>query len=165
MIVDASVLAFQSDMVTGNTAAQGQAKGSGREKVAPMAAGSGNQTPWATIGIGDGPVHWWKRGARWNDTYTGTWTTVDPITRLNDPDRANPYVYAGDNPINYTDPTGKSFLSCLGSSLAAVGGVLGFGGAVLAVLTAPETLGGSLIVAGAGFASLSADVVTLDQCF
>ena len=48
-----------------------------------------------------------KHGTRYNDTTTGRWTTTDPITRLADPNQANPYHYAGNNPCNNTDPTGK----------------------------------------------------------
>lgn len=143
--------AFQSDFTTTSGAgASAQAKPTTKNKVAPMAAGSGNQTPWTTIGIGDHVTHWWKRGARWNDTYTGTWTTLDPITRLNDPDRANPYTYAGDNPINYTDPAGTHIVDDL-IGLAA-GSAIG-----AAFLFAPEatlTVGlvGLAVGGGSGFA-------------
>lgn len=69
-------------------------------------------------------VHWWKYGARWNDTYTGTWASLDPITPLNDPDRANPYLFAGDNCFNSMDPAGASYFSlnfsaCYGIRLPA----------------------------------------------
>lgn len=40
---------------------------------------SGSGTPWSTFGLQDEFVkNWWKRGARWHDTSTGTWTSVDP---------------------------------------------------------------------------------------
>lgn len=140
--------AFQSDMLTANTTtAKGQVKGSTDGKVSANAAGTGGQTPWATIGVGDHITHWWKRGARWNDTYTGTWTTVDPITRLNDPDRANPYTYAGDNPINYTDPAGLwPDWSQLGDDALswAVGFSVTFTCDSIAFAAAPETGGLSL---------------------
>lgn len=86
-------------------AAAKQLKASGT--IASAAATSGGEAGWATFGIQGSISRYWKRGARWNDTYTGTWTSLDPITRLNDPNRANPYVYAGDNPINLTDPAGR----------------------------------------------------------
>ncbi|WP_425579926.1 RHS repeat-associated core domain-containing protein [Terrabacter terrae] len=60
-----------------------------------------------TTGLYDPATGYTKHGTRWNDTTTGRWTTTDPITRLADPNQANPYSYADDNPINYTDPTGK----------------------------------------------------------
>ncbi|MGN6413432.1 hypothetical protein [Flexivirga sp.] len=83
-------------------------------KMVTSAASGGNESPWTTLGIGNQAVPgfaWWKRGARWNDTTTGTWTTVDPITMLNNPNRANPYTYTGDDPINNIDPAGRSIFS------------------------------------------------------
>lgn len=72
-----------------------------------VAMASGGESPWGNFGIQGVVSRYWKRGARWNDTYTGTWTSVDPVTSLGDPSRANPYIYAGDNPINATDPAGR----------------------------------------------------------
>lgn len=87
-------------------------------------AASGGESPFGTFGIEGAVSRYWKRGARWNDTTTGTWTSVDPITVLNDPGRANPYAYAGDNPLNLTDPSGNSFLdfsvsACFGVCISA----------------------------------------------
>ena len=74
------------------------------------AGSSGGGTPWSTFGVQDEVVkNWWKRGARWHDTSTGTWTSVDPITRLNDPTRANAYLYVGGDPINQFDPAGRDW--------------------------------------------------------
>lgn len=71
---------------------------------------SGGGTPWSTFGVQDDLVkNWWKRGARWHDTRNGVWTSVDPITRLNDPTRANPYLYVGGDPINQIDPAGRDW--------------------------------------------------------
>ena len=70
---------------------------------------------------------WRKHGTRWNDTITGRWTTQDPITRLNNPNRANPYQYADCDPINNTDPTGRSIdwgnlaLQCTQSAIMDLG--------------------------------------------
>lgn len=72
------------------------------------AAGAGGESPWGTFGIEGVVSRYWKRGARWNDTFTGTWASVDPIAVLNDPSRANPYAFAGDNPLNQMDPAGNS---------------------------------------------------------
>lgn len=88
------------------------------------ASSAGSQSPWATFGIEGAVSRWWKQGARWNDTFTGTWTSADPITRLNDPSRANPYTYAGDNPINNTDPAGQDWLDSLYNDFVQVGGDL-----------------------------------------
>lgn len=50
-------------------------------------------------------------GHRWYDPTTGRFTQQDDIQILPDPSRANRYTYAGDNPTNYVDPNGQSFLS------------------------------------------------------
>ncbi|WP_234019152.1 RHS repeat-associated core domain-containing protein [Streptomyces sp. Tu6071] len=59
-----------------------------------------------------------KFGQRWYDPTTGRFTTQDKLSFLANPDRGNHYAYAGDDPINNIDPTGKSFLA----SLSKVGG-------------------------------------------
>lgn len=109
------------------------------------AGAASGQAPWTTIGIADMLVTdgtWWKRGARWNDTISGTWTTVDPITTLNNPNRANAYSYAGDDPINNMDPAGRDILDDL------IGGFVGLGiGAACEALTVGT---GSLGCATAG---------------
>lgn len=118
---------------------------------------SGGGTPWSTFGVQDEAVkNWWKRGARWHDTSTGTWTSVDPITRLNDPKRANAYLYVGGDPINQFDPAGRFDIGGLAKDIAseasgyvaeaaggAVGGGIGFavGGPVGAAFGA-EIVGG-----------------------
>lgn len=80
-------------------------------------------------------------GARYYNPALGQWTQQDPTGQ-------NPaYIYAGDNPINYSDPTGQSIW------LDVVAGVLAVGGAVLAIVAAPEILvllGTVAAVAGAG---------------
>jgi len=50
-------------------------------------------------------------GARYYGSNLGRFTSVDPVNltpeRLLDPQRINLYVYTRDNPLKYTDPTGK----------------------------------------------------------
>ncbi|MDF8263211.1 RHS repeat-associated core domain-containing protein [Luteipulveratus flavus] len=104
------------------------------------ASGAGGSSPWSTPGVQDEVVKdYWKRGARWHDTPTATWTSVDPITKLNDPSRANPYTYASNDPINQFDPAGRYDWGDFGNDLlneglsyaagtagGAVGGAFGF---------------------------------------
>ena len=45
-------------------------------------------------------------GARFFDPVTGRWTQQDPQTSLANPNEANGYGFAGDNPINNSDPSG-----------------------------------------------------------
>jgi RHS repeat-associated protein len=47
--------------------------------------------------------------ARWYDPATGQFTSVDPLQQLTD----QPYTYASDNPINYTDPSGRCGALCV----------------------------------------------------
>lgn len=87
---------------------------------------SGGGTPWSTFGVQDEAVkNWWKRGARWHDTSTGTWTSVDPITRLNDPKRANAYLYVGGDPINQFDPAGRDWWNPGDWDWSSIGRVVG----------------------------------------
>lgn len=94
-------------------------------------------------GLLDPSTGYLKHGTRWNDTHSGRWTTVDPITRLTDPNQANPYQYAGNCPVNYVDPTGMDTTGCL---LAAAGGYLAAAG----FFAAPSGVGLLLLGLGAG---------------
>ncbi|MGI5451500.1 RHS repeat-associated core domain-containing protein [Streptomyces sp. CA-243310] len=55
-----------------------------------------------------------KYGQRWYDPTTGRFTTQDPLTFLADPAQGNRYAYAGADPINNIDPTGRALLDALG---------------------------------------------------
>ncbi len=58
----------------------------------------------------------YKLGARYYDTTLGRFTQPDPTGQ-----EANPYAYAGCNPINSKDPSGQSSVTCIASVLVAVG--------------------------------------------
>lgn len=62
----------------------------------------------------------YKLGARYYDTSLGRFTQMDPSGQ-----EANPYAYAGCNPINAVDSTGLSttFWPCAGALLGVVGSV------------------------------------------
>lgn len=107
---------------------------------------------WAHTGLRDPSTRFLKHGTRWNDTTTGRWTTTDPITRLADPNNANPYQYAGSNPCNNTDPTGKD----LGPAFACLRGA---GEAIpLAIALAPlgPELPGLALATGCAVGALGA---------
>ena len=53
--------------------------------------------------------------ARWYEPETGGFTTRDPLFSQTD----QAYAYAGDDPVNHNDPSGKSVIGCI------VGGLLG----------------------------------------
>src|SRR5436305_14763742 len=47
-------------------------------------------------------------GTRYDDPTLGRWTQQDPVGgSLADLNAANRYIYAGDDPVNVTDPSGK----------------------------------------------------------
>ncbi|WP_199885609.1 RHS repeat-associated core domain-containing protein [Streptomyces sp. CB00455] len=54
-----------------------------------------------------------KYGQRWYDPTTGRFTTQDPMTFLANPAQGNRYAYAGDDPINNIDPSGRSIIDTL----------------------------------------------------
>ncbi len=81
-----------------------------------------------------------KFGARWYDPTTGAWTQQDTLNAPLDPHNGNRYVYAADNPINSSDPTGTcdGIFNCGGDG--AVTGVL-VGGVVGAIVGGTATGG------------------------
>lgn len=110
---------------------------------------------------------------RYYDPQSGRFVSTDPVFPTDDGGNFNRYWYAGNNPYRYTDPDGKFFGidDIIGS---VVGGLVGVGvevvrsewsgerlttgdvagafvgGALLGegVVNAPETLGGSVVLAG-----------------
>ncbi|KNX36160.1 RHS repeat-associated core domain-containing protein [Luteipulveratus halotolerans] len=137
------------------TAASKEAAG----KATELNASGAGQVPWSTTGVQDEVVKgYWKRGTRWHDTATGTWTSVDPITKLNDPNRANPYTYTSDDPINRFDPAGRD--DGIEGWFETVGKFAGGGGGVGAAVGCAVTIaagcvegavpGGAIGTAGGG---------------
>jgi RHS repeat-associated protein len=78
----------------------------------------------------------YKFGIRYYDAATGRWTQRNPVGgSLTETDKANPYVYADDDPINLVDPSGRN--SALTDALLCVGGgvIALFGLAILTFIT------------------------------
>jgi RHS repeat-associated protein len=105
---------------------------------------------------------------RYYDPTTGQFLTRDPLTPLT----RDPYGYAANSPLNYTDPTGLLFgLSTddtiMGGALLTAG--VGIGCVALweaclgAIGTNPTVLYALLGITGAGFLS-EQDAATLQQC-
>ena len=85
-----------------------------------------------------------KIGMRYYQSGTGRWTQIDPLRRATNPTNppeASPYAYVGNNPTNYTDPTGLSYDD------VAKNLVSGFAGVAAGVLVFGFT--GNPILAGA----------------
>jgi hypothetical protein len=62
------------------------------------------------------------------DPLFSRWTQATPIGgSLQEATKANPYMYAGNNPTNEVDPSGEksAFQNCYGSTLAFWGNLLG----------------------------------------
>ncbi|WP_344272372.1 RHS repeat-associated core domain-containing protein [Actinomadura napierensis] len=108
----------------------------------------------------------------------GSFTQQDTITELADPKAGNRYTYAADNPTNYTDPAGQSwitegfdaFFGGTGAAEAVEAGDIGT--AALGTLTdigvdtacnfalglaAPETAGASLAIGEVGCMALGSE--------
>ncbi len=64
--------------------------------------------PWRFAGgYFDSSTGLYKFGTRYYDAAIGRWTQQDPLRgHLDDPTSLNRYVYAGDDPVNLTDPSG-----------------------------------------------------------
>jgi RHS repeat-associated protein len=71
---------------------------------------SGVINPWGYVGgYTDKTTGLVKFGIRYYDPHVGRWTQATPIGgSLQEATKANPYVYADNDPINEIDPTGRS---------------------------------------------------------
>jgi RHS repeat-associated protein len=98
-------------------------------------------------------------GARYYDPVIGRFLSVDPQLDAGTPAQFNAYVYSGNNPVTYSDPSGLSWFSKAASAVggfvkkhqaAIIGGVAGavvFGGCM--ALTAGVGSIGCAVAAGA----------------
>ncbi|MCR2826704.1 RHS repeat-associated core domain-containing protein [Microbacterium sp. zg.Y909] len=104
---------------------------------------------------------WVHFGNRWYNPTLGRWTQQDTLDAPLDPTNANRYAYAGCDPINNSDPTGRCTLTEALSVTADAGTVAGlatgavalFVGAfvpVSAPVGAAATLVGGLVGANIG---------------
>ena len=59
-------------------------------------------------GIQDRATGWVHFGNRWYNPTTGVWTQQDTLDAPLDPNNANRYAYAGCDPVNNSDPTGRA---------------------------------------------------------
>jgi len=51
-------------------------------------------------------------GARWYDSSTGTFISLDPVLETSSEGQLNGYTYAAANPVDGSDPTGDSLVGC-----------------------------------------------------
>ncbi len=114
----------------------------------------------------DHPTGLYKAGERYYDPETGTWTQKDPISQIADPRQANPYVYAGADPVNQSDPSGM-ILGGLGDALSAVGDVATSCGGLIAPTPPIPTSErqAALGAAGAGYGFIAGSYSARDLGF
>lgn len=73
------------------------------------ATGAPEVTPFRFAGYYLDATGLYKTGERYYDPGRGRFTQHDPVYRVFDPKLWNRYVYVGNDPINYTDPSGTSW--------------------------------------------------------
>jgi RHS repeat-associated protein len=86
----------------------------------------GNTQPFTyTGGYNDPATGLLKLGARYYDPTQARFTQTDPQTHPGDTNQSSPYPYAGDDPINHTDPEGSAVNigGCIGLVLSGCLGV------------------------------------------
>ena len=126
------------------------------------------ENPYRFAGEHRDPTGLYKIGQRYYTPELGRWTQPDPFRRtvnpLSPPD-ASPYIYAGNNPCNYTDPTGAA--SCAWQTfdlIVAAFATIGGGLATLAGIATAAPLAGSTVpLAIAGGATFVAGVYGLGR--
>mgnify|MGYP001791501223 CR=1 FL=1 len=103
----------------------------------------------------------YKCGKRFLNSSTGSWTQQDSIAgTVQNPGAVNRYPYAGSNPCNNTDPTGRDWGSCAGASIAYGADLHGLGAALTASGVAAPV---EVFVGGIGFAFSASFFV--HECF
>jgi RHS repeat-associated protein len=77
----------------------------GKDDIAVTERGFLGKTEDASTGLD-------QLGARYYDPSIGRFISPDPLTDTDDPQALNPYSYAADNPVSYSDPSGLMIDEC-----------------------------------------------------
>jgi RHS repeat-associated protein len=75
----------------------------------PVASGNASTALRFAGGYYDPDIALYKFGERYYMPSLGRWTQRDPLNQAFSPREANRYLYAGQDPVNLTDPTGMIF--------------------------------------------------------
>jgi RHS repeat-associated protein len=103
----------------------------------------------------------YKFGIRYYNPAIGRWTQRDPVGgSLQETVKTNPYVYAGDDPVNMTDPSGRA--NCGPQISGAFYVLVGSAIAIVAIIAAPVTAIGILGLIGASFVFGGSYIQSLD---
>jgi RHS repeat-associated protein len=110
----------------------------------------------------------YKFGIRYYDATTGRWTQRDPVGgSLAETTKVNPYVYAGDDPVMQTDPSGRgTWGDCIWAGVDTIGiGIVILGGvaATLAVAIATDGILAWVVGAGALYAVVQVVRTTVSE--
>jgi RHS repeat-associated protein len=96
----------------------------------PFGFKSGYRMPGGNTGLGNVANGLYHFGQRYYDPTTGRWTQHDPLSKFASPAQANRFLFAGGDPINLSDPTGRlSGCAAAGTAIGFLAG--GIGGAVV----------------------------------
>jgi len=126
--------------------------------------------PWRFAGgYFDSSTGLYKFGTRYYNPGFGRWSQQDPVRgSLADPTSLNRYVYVGDDPVNFTDPSGRDALGCLKDAIVTIGGIL------IGLITfiaanawaiAKDAAVNALEEGAAGAAEIAAAVITADAAW
>ena len=99
----------------------------------PFGFKGGYRMPGGNKGKGNIANGLYHFGQRYYDPTTGRWTQRDPISQVTSPVQGNLFLFAGSDPVNVSDPSGRGYGedcargAAIGAALASptVGGVVG----------------------------------------
>ena len=100
--------------------------------------------PWTYAGgYYDSQTGLYKFGIRYYDSTTARWTQRTPIAgSLQETTKANPYEYAGDNPVNEVDPNGRcSVIDAASAIFSSITAAISGGGWIVGTLAAANGAG------------------------
>jgi RHS repeat-associated protein len=130
----------------------------------PFGFKGGYRMPGGNVGEGNVANGLYHFGQRYYDPTTGRWTQLDPSERVASAKQGNRFLFAGADPINRSDPSGRQFIEEVEEvGEEAVEGVAACGkGALTSVLITgdPEAAPGGCAV---GAASYAADKLGLEE--
>lgn len=89
-----------------------------------------------------------KFGYRWQSATTGGWIERDTLDAPLDPGNANRYAYAGGDPVNNSDPTGRSLLAAGVDAALSTGLAVGATAVICAATAVVGCAVGGVIAAG-----------------